>query len=339
WSNTTDSSTWGHGGGIYIYSGGHPIFRNVKINGNHVNSNSWNYGAGVFCSGADATFINVSVTGNSTGKNSIWYYGAGMFFENCNASLTNVLVSSNTMETGGNWYYGGGISVYYSNSPVLITMMNVTITDNKKIDGTGIYGSGISTESGDTLIITNSILWNNNPGTEISNAGLLTITNSDVRGGYTGTGNIIGNPAFVSATDFHLSASSPCLGAGTLAGAPAFDLDNNPRPLPVATNPDIGCYENSQPNSIYNLTGENVLVYNYPNPFSATTVFTISKAITEGTDYSFIVTDATGRIVKRISIISSVTFVFSREDLVNGIYFYQLLNKEKIIAGGKMIIE
>ena len=51
------------------------------------------------------------------------------------------------------------------------------------------------------------------------------------------------NYGFVNSTtfDYHLLAVSDGVDAGTNVGAPAFDLDNNPRPRGVST--DIGCYE------------------------------------------------------------------------------------------------
>ncbi len=42
-------------------------------------------------------------------------------------------------------------------------------------------------------------------------------------------------------SDFHLSATSPALDAGTGAGAPSSDLEGNPRP--VGAGFDLGCYE------------------------------------------------------------------------------------------------
>ncbi len=58
-----------------------------------------------------------------------------------------------------------------------------------------------------------------------------------------GTGNIAANPLFVDATsaDYHLTAQSPCIDAGTADGAPATDFDGTPRPQ--GNGVDIGAYE------------------------------------------------------------------------------------------------
>ena len=48
----------------------------------------------------------------------------------------------------------------------------------------------------------------------------------------------------MNAGDYRLSNYSPSIGTGTLEGAPDTDLDGNPRPQPVDTNPDMGAYEN-----------------------------------------------------------------------------------------------
>jgi hypothetical protein len=49
------------------------------------------------------------------------------------------------------------------------------------------------------------------------------------------------NPSFVNTTlqDYHLAASSICIGAANFTGGLTTDLDNNPRD----GSPDIGCYE------------------------------------------------------------------------------------------------
>ena len=61
-------------------------------------------------------------------------------------------------------------------------------------------------------------------------------------------GNIGFNPKFADrvAFDFRLDDHSPCIGAGTADAAPTLDLEQNPRPSPDESPPDIGAYENSR---------------------------------------------------------------------------------------------
>jgi hypothetical protein len=54
----------------------------------------------------------------------------------------------------------------------------------------------------------------------------------------TSAANISANPQFISASNSHLQSTSPCRNAGTAAGAPGFDYDNDPRPLEAVC--DIG---------------------------------------------------------------------------------------------------
>ena len=67
----------------------------------------------------------------------------------------------------------------------------------------------------------------------------------------TGTGNIIGNPGFVNpwAGDFRLRADSPCIDAGTAAGAPATDMLGRARPQGAGV--DMGAYEYHPGDDIY----------------------------------------------------------------------------------------
>ena len=43
--------------------------------------------------------------------------------------------------------------------------------------------------------------------------------------------------------DFHLQALSPALNKGITTTGVLIDLDGNSRPRPVATKPDLGCFE------------------------------------------------------------------------------------------------
>jgi len=97
--------------------------------------------------------------------------------------------------------------------------MHVTVANNS--DGI-LFNAGEVTHG-----MKNSIAWGN--GTNIFNggSGSVTVSYSDVQGGYAGTGNLDMDPLFVSssAQDYHLQPGSPCIDAGDPLGAPADDLD------------------------------------------------------------------------------------------------------------------
>jgi hypothetical protein len=72
--------------------------------------------------------------------------------------------------------------------------------------------------------------------------------NSDLKTAYAvnaeasgASGNISADPAYVSTSDLHLTASSPCIDKGTAQGAPAVDYDLASRPK--GDGYDIGAYE------------------------------------------------------------------------------------------------
>jgi hypothetical protein len=76
-----------------------------------------------------------------------------------------------------------------------------------------------------------------------------------------GPGNIASDPQFVDAANgnYHLSATSPCLNAGTNAFAPGTtDLDGNPRILNSVV--DMGAYETLLPPVSFSLAGNRQLI-------------------------------------------------------------------------------
>jgi len=75
------------------------------------------------------------------------------------------------------------------------------------------------------------------------------ITYCDIKGGFSGTGNIDANPLFVDGTagDFHLQDGSPCIDSGTTAGAPDTDIEGIARPQGAGV--DMGAYERANTDS------------------------------------------------------------------------------------------
>ncbi|MFH1999551.1 MAG: right-handed parallel beta-helix repeat-containing protein [Planctomycetota bacterium] len=111
------------------------------------------------------------------------------------------------------------------------TFTNCTFTGNEVLysSGAAIHTRGVNSRA----VFTNCIVYGNDP-VEIKAAGGQTIVSySNVRGGYSGTGNIDAEPLFVDAGnhDVHLTVGSPCRdsGDGSAAGLPDYDFEGDPR--------------------------------------------------------------------------------------------------------------
>ena len=190
------NSAYEHGGGLYCTNS--PLIENCMISKNTAaGPYGFELGGGILCIGS-STITNCTIVGNSTD-----YKGGGI--------------------------YAGGSS----------TITNCTMADNVSDSmGGGIYIAGSST-------ITNCILWEDSApeGPEIAFTIESTVMMSygDVQGGeaavYIGPdcilywleGNIDADPLFAGASDYHLSAGSPCIDAGTDAGI-YTDIDGDARP-------------------------------------------------------------------------------------------------------------
>ena len=199
-----------YGGGIYCEDSS-PTITKCTITGNTAD-----YGGGIFCTYSSPTITNCTIT-----KNTASYDGGGIYCDSSSPPITNCTIAGNTA------HYGGGIYCVYYSSPAIT---NCTITKNTaSYDGGGIYYSYSSSPK-----VKNTILWGDTAGSgkEISLYGgtNITVTYSDVEGGWTGTGNINANPLFVGNCNYHLKAGSPCINKGTATGAPTSDIDGDSRP-------------------------------------------------------------------------------------------------------------
>jgi len=172
-------------------------------------------GGGVLCASADQVLSSCYIVGNVVAKG---IRGGGVR----GGTLYNCLIKDN--DADGN---GGG--AYNS------TLYNCTITGNHASSGDGVYD----------CTLTACIVWGNiGTDMELSSAMYTCASDGVTHGQY---GNITNNPQFVSGSDFHLAASSPCIDAGVNLDEVKRDLDGTPRPLDSDANgtasADIGCYE------------------------------------------------------------------------------------------------
>lgn len=165
--------------------------------------------------------------------------GGVLFVHNTGAAtLTNCIFYANAAVANG--------GVYYStpSGPSVVGFMNCTFSTNVAAEGHAIYGS-----SSTVATLTNCIVWDNTnaSGAVVSVFGgdQPAITYSNVQGGFAGTGNL--NPALdpqfvnAAAADYYLQPGSPCVDAGTSAGAPNHDIEETARPQGAGV--DMGAYE------------------------------------------------------------------------------------------------
>jgi hypothetical protein len=224
--------------------------------------------AGIYCLDAWPTVVNCRIVGNS---------GAGIESEFTVPSFNNARIINCDI-------CGNGAEGVWARNRIAPSLINCLIAGNK---GSGIDArqfavitnctvvenamSGIATYNG---IISNCIVWGNEPP-EVVNHGLIASTTyTDVQGGMAGIGNISADPCFVRPGhwnaddtwvegDYHLRKEAECIDKGGNVNLPAdtadldgdanttellpWDLDRKPRLIdgdddadPVV---DMGAYE------------------------------------------------------------------------------------------------
>lgn len=357
-----------YGGAICCSSNSDPVLSNVTISNNTLYVNSRAYGGGIYCElSSDPVLDNVTITSNTLYGGGGYFFGGGIYCTDyCKPVLNNVVIKDNFLTGSGSFFYGGGIysafhcnlkltnvliasNVFCKNGPFLrgggiycedsyMTLTHVTISGNRNTDSSEIEGPGIWYENSG-ITVKNSILWNENANPEISfGSGSFNPTYSDIRGGSAGTGNINLVPQFLNPSDFHLRSISPCINAGTLTGAPVYDLEFSPRPAPAGTNPDMGAYEVDQVISVHENSGADLMpVKVYPNPVTDVAMVEV-MGVSSKADLQFTVYDIYGRAVLSSCRQSSV-FILQRGNLLPGIYVFEVSSGYEVIGKGKVVVE
>ncbi len=239
-----------HGGGGIMIDG----YAQAQIINTVVAHNSADHGGGIAVRSGSSAFINdtrlISNTAHESGG------GIGIWAEGPTVVMANTVISDNY------GYHSGGVSMWepggtFTGTNLLIVdnhsgpgpaglalessggrLTNVTVACNDSdagVDGAAIEGPA----SGFPIV--NSIFWGNGADDANLQGSNLNVSHSDVGGGWPGVDNIDADPRFVDATngDYHLRAGSPCIDAGTSAGAPETDIEGTPRDA----SPDMGAYE------------------------------------------------------------------------------------------------
>ncbi|AKJ02076.1 Putative immunogloblin [Archangium gephyra] len=168
------------------------------------------YGLDVTNSGTTASLSSSTLTGNSTGA---YVRSNGTLAMDHTVSHANtnygVQVSSGTANLQYNTVVSNNsYGVYVSSTAGSLSLQNSIVSSN---GNTGVYRFISGTSTG-TVTLSHNDVWNN--------------VSSDYSGVTAGPSSISANPLFVSSSDFHLQATSPCRRistAGTDIGALPYD--------------------------------------------------------------------------------------------------------------------
>ena len=201
-----------------------------------INNSTFLYGGALFIDTAAPTISNCVFIENFAdylGGGAVYNQFSDSFFENCffisNFDDCSLMTPPELS--------GGGALLNTRSNPQLI---NCTLVNNgKQLSNTYcMIGAALNNCNESHPVLTNCILWNNgcdDPVNEITNFddSTVTVSYSDIRGGWDGTGNIDTDPLFVDPdnSDYHLQDDSPCIDTGDPAYQPVgeTDIDGDPR--------------------------------------------------------------------------------------------------------------
>jgi len=216
---------FGNGGGILTFGYNTEITNNIIIN-----NIALIVGGGIYWGVYSGKINNNIICYNKASGSPIpqcTMYGGGIAIDQPTAGetiISNCVIANNEADE-----YGGGICSYSGISKSKAILLNNTIYMNKA----GKSGSGIYMNKEASFTIGNSIIYNNINDEIAYETSSPTVTYSNIKGGWPGTGNIDSDPLFVDPfnLDFHIKYNSPCRDAGdkTLGYLSPFDFENDPR--------------------------------------------------------------------------------------------------------------
>lgn len=214
-------------------------------------------GGGLFCNGGSPTVSNCTFVGNYAGSGGAAYnqasseavYHRCVFSGNIAAGDGGAVVNEGGQTKYRSCLFSGNTSISGTGGAAYNVFSSVAYFSNCTISGnTALLGGGLGNNLASQAIVSNCILWNNQP----SQIDLLTfndtivVTHSDIQGNWIGAGNINSNPLFLDSDgadnvpgtlddDFHIPLWSPCIDRGEPGYVPpagaTTDIDGEQRVL------------------------------------------------------------------------------------------------------------
>ena len=307
---TVAGGKYKYGAGIYMgYAS--PVFKNITFT-----ENTADYGAGLYMYKSNPLIKNVMIV-----ENYAFYSGAGLFFSESNPDISNSLICRNYGLNGA----GGGLYCYASKPK----FTNVTIADNQALDGGGMYLREASYTTGTSVLITNSILWDNEPSEVTIHSpafeDTISLSYCNIKGGEEGInintggvvnwleGNIEYKPVFQETGEhpYALSFISPCIDRGTtdtsgLNLAP-FDIIGNIRIWDGDQNGsaiiDMGAYEFGAPiwvgmqENLSEICNSELIQNVFPNPSDG--LVNIEYELPEASTVSIQILNSFGEVLEK----------------------------------------
>ncbi len=204
WQDEHSPGRYREGGGILTAFSSPIIKNNYLFNNEAINRTGLSSaGGGAIRSGDGNPQILNNIIMNNKGL-----YGGGIVLNYCGAIVRNNIVVGND---GGQAYGGGGLWMSGSNSNPKILENNTIVGNHSVQDGGGLLLWETS------VIAKNNIIYGNSaasfPQISLRGAASISITYSDVEGGWNGNGNINTFPLFADSA-LYLTPNSPCVDAG-----------------------------------------------------------------------------------------------------------------------------
>lgn len=196
------NSSSGTGGGIALWQS------SARVIGNRIHDNTGHLGGGIGVLEARPTIVN-----NEIVRNHASVHGGGVFVE----IAFSIVIVNNTIADNDTAGFGGGLFTHLPFMPSPVILANNIVWSNQAAQAAGVFHDNVVPAN-----VFSNIVTDGHPGSSNSNV----------------------DPLFVDATasDYHLSPTSPAVDAGFVApGLPTTDLDGGPRIVNLSI--DLGAFE------------------------------------------------------------------------------------------------